>query len=313
MTLALFAALLAALTVAAAWWLLPIPVARTLLALERWHCGMKSRWLTLGPIRWHYLEAGRGQTLVMIHGFNADAHHFTRLTRRVRQSCRVLAPDLPGFGLTETVTPLEYDVESQARRLLEWLDAMGVDRCQLGGSSMGGYVAVALARMAPERIESLFLLAPGGLQEPPFAEVFEAVAAGLHNPLVVRNRSDFERLIDLCFVRRPWMPRPVRHYLAERAAAGQDRAEAIFHQLRFDSPPLEELARDLPTPALILWGALDRVLHPSGLERLAALLPESESRLLENCGHLPMLEHPGPCSEAWRNFRPHRQASRHSL
>jgi abhydrolase domain-containing protein 6 len=285
-----------------AWWLLPSPVARALLALERAASGLRSRHRQVGDIDWHYLEGGQGEALVLLHGFNADAHHFARLARHLRGRFHLLAPDLPGFGDTGFPEGIEFDIESQADRLLEWLDALGIDRCCLGGNSMGGYLATAVARKAPERVRALWLLAPGGLQEAPYAELFQEVEAGRHNPLVIRHQADFDRLINLCFVHRPWMPRAVQRHLAMRAAAGCQRSIGIFDALRFQSPPLESYAAQLDMPALLLWGDQDRVLHPAGLKRLSDLLPDREPILLQDTGHLPQLERPRECARAWTQF-----------
>ena len=280
----------------------PSPFVRPLLALERLACGLATRWKRVDDIDWHYLDGGRGEPLVLLHGFNADAYHFPRLARFLCKRFRILAPDLPGFGLTRYPDDLSFDVDAQARRIINWLDAVGVERCYLGGNSMGGYVAAAVARIAPERVTALWLLAPGGLQDAPYAELFQEVAAGRHNPLVVRNQADFERLVDMCFVHRPWMPRPIRRYLADRAAAGCERALDIFDALRFQSPPLESFAAEISIPTLILWGDHDRVLHPDGLKLLDSLMPQNRTRLLEATGHLPMLERPRACAEAWLEF-----------
>lgn len=284
----------------------PSPFAQTLLALERRASGFASRRRRVGDIDWHYLDGGRGDPLVLLHGFNADAHHFVRVGRLLRRQFRILAPDLPGFGQTRYSGELLFDVNTQARRVLDWLDALGVERCYLGGNSMGGYIAAALARIAPDRVTALWLLAPGGLQEAPYSELFQEIAAGRHNPLVVRDQADFERLVDTCFVHRPWMPRPIRQHLADRAAAGCERTLGIFAALRFNSPPLESFAAEIAAPALIIWGAQDRVLHPAGLKLLAELLPDRHTLLLEETGHLPMLERPARCARAWSGFLHHR-------
>lgn len=298
--------------------LLPSPFARMWLALERHASGLASSRKRVGNIDWHYLDGGLGEPLVLLHGFNADAYHFSRLARFLRKRFRILAPDLPGFGLTRFPDDLPFDVESQARRVLEWLDAVGVEHCYLGGNSMGGYIAAAVARIAPERVKALWLMAPGGLQDAPYAELFQEIAAGRHNPLVVRDPADFERLVKLCFERRPWMPRALRWHLAERAALGCDRALGIFAALRYDSPPLESFAAELAVPSLVQWGDHDRVLHPDGLELLESLLPDCKAVMLEDTGHLPMIERPRACAGAWLPFVDrlsiaHRRPNEHGL
>ncbi|MFW6339569.1 MAG: alpha/beta fold hydrolase [Wenzhouxiangella sp.] len=282
------------------WW--PTPLGRFFQWAERSRCGLASRTLNSGGIGWHYLEGGHGEPLVLLHGFNADADHFCRVARRLRAHFRILAPDLPGFGDTRIDELPSFRIEDIAERVLDWLDAVGVQHFYLGGNSMGGYLAVAMARRAPERVRALWLLAPGGLHTAPLSPVLEEVAEERHNPLVVRDPSDFRRLMDYCFVRPPWIPAPLLRFLAFRAMRHAVRAQRIFDAMRYDSRPLEELARDLPMPALIVWGQADQVLHPCGATVMKQLMPATRLLVLERVGHLPMLEAPRTSAEAWLSF-----------
>lgn len=286
------------------WWGWSEPASRLLLNLERRRSGLAQQWQPAGGIHWHLLVGGRGEPLVLLHGFNADGYHFSRVARRLGRHFRLICPDLPGFGLTRTnpEKPVDGRIQAQAERVLELLDRMGIERFYLGGSSMGGYVATAIARSAPERVQALWLLSPGGLHQSPLSPLFENLRQHEENALVVRNRKDFDRLMDYCFVRPPWLPSPLRRQLARQAAAGALQAERIFHAMRFDSPPLEALAEGLPTPTLVVWGEADQVLHPAGLNALTRLLPHSRSLLLPATGHLPMLERPQAAAEAWIAF-----------
>lgn len=284
------------------WWIWPAPLARSFQWLERRRAGLRSRRIQRRGIDWHYLEGGHGEPLVLLHGFNADCDHFCRVAAHLRGHFRILAPDLPGFGDTHMADSPSFRVEDLATRILDWLDAINVHQIFLGGSSMGGYLAVALARQAPERVRALWLLAPGGLRTARFSPVMEEVAEDRHNPLVVRNRNDFRRLLDYCFVRPPWIPGPLLRFLAQRAMRHAVRAQRIFDAMRYDSRSLEELAADLPTPALITWGQADQVLHPSGAALMEQLMPNTRRLILPGVGHLPMLETPRISAEAWLSF-----------
>lgn len=296
-------ALLIGLAVWALFWLLwPEPLARLLLAVVRRQGRLKARRLHCDGIDWQLLEGGHGEPLVLLHGFNGDGYHFTRVSRRLGQHFRIIAPDLPGFGQTRFEGELDYHIEAQAERVHKLLDELGIERFFLGGSSMGGYVACALARRIPERVRALWLLNPGGLQTATLSPLFEQVAAGNHNPLVIRNRQDFRQLMDYCFVRPPWIPAPLVRQQTNRAAAHAQRAQAIFDAMRFQSKPLEKLAGGLDVPALIVWGQADQVLHPDGLRLLAERMPQAQALLLPNIGHLPMIEQPGKTAEAWISF-----------
>lgn len=284
------------------WFVWPTPLARLFLSIDRQAGRLRSRRIKVGDIDWHYLEGGHGEPLVLIHGFNADAHHFCRVSRHLALHFRVLAIDLPGFGDTRLDDGVSFRIEDQAERVLEWLDALGIHDFYLGGNSMGGYLSVALARRAPERVRALWLLAPGGLHTAQLSPVFEEVAEERHNPLVVRNLADFRRLVDYCFVHPPWIPGPLARFLARRSARSSVRAQRIFDAMRYDSRPLEELAAGLGTPTLVVWGQADQVLHPSGASLVEKLMPHTQTLILQSVGHLPMLEAPRTSAEAWVAF-----------
>ncbi|TVQ39445.1 MAG: alpha/beta fold hydrolase [Wenzhouxiangella sp.] len=284
------------------WRVWPTPLARLFLTLDQRYGRLRTRTLTSGEINWHYLEGGHGEPLVLLHGFNADSSHFCRVSRHLAAHFRILAPDLPGFGLTASNEIDSFRVEDLADRVLAWLDDVGIHDFYLGGNSMGGYIAVAMARRAPERVRALWLLAPGGLRTARLSAVLEQVAEERHNPLVIRNQADFYRLVDYCFVRPPWIPGPLARHLARRAALTAVRAQRIFDAMRYDSLPLEDMARGLATPSLIVWGQADQVLHPEGARLLDELMADSRCLILPSIGHLPMLEDPRNVAESWLSF-----------
>jgi len=292
--------LFAAILIAAGllWWAYPGPLARLFLALERLQAGLRSK----RRHGWHYLEGGRGEPLVLLHGFNADAHHFCQPSRWLGAHFRVIAPDLPGFGETDLPENSSLRIEDRAREILDWLDRMDIHTFYLGGSSMGGYLSMAMARQAPDRVRALWLLAPGGLHSARHSAVFEEVAEGRHNPLVVRNRADFLRLIDYCFVRPPWIPGPLQRFLVLRGQRTAAQAQRLFDGMRHDSEPVETLARGLETPTLLIWGQADQVLHPEGANVVESVLTDCETLILTSVGHLPMIEEARTCAEAWIAF-----------
>lgn len=284
------------------WLLWPQPLARFFMAAERRQGRVAMRRVRCGEIDWYLLEGGHGEPLVLLHGFNGDAYNFVRVSRRLGKHFRIIAPDLPGFGQTAFEGQLDYRVEEQAERVLGLLNELGIERFYLGGSSMGGYVASAIAGKAPDRVRALWLLDPGGLQTVPLSPLFEVVHQGGYNALVIRDRKDFRRLMDYCFVRPPWLPGPLARQLADRASRHSERAAKIFDAIRFRSTPLEELASKLDVPTLIVWGQADQVLHPDGLRILAERMPHARTLLLPATGHLPMIEKPKETAEAWISF-----------
>lgn len=290
------------LALVAAWHLWPRPFAIAFRALDRRAGKLRSCHVEVGATRWHVLEGGHGEALVLLHGFNADADHFNRVARHLAGHFRILAPDLPGFGETEHDGAVDYRIEAQAQAVVDWMDRVGIQHCYLGGSSMGGYIAAAIAAAHPERVRALWLLAPGGVDGVALSPLFQEIAEERHNPLVIRDRADFRRLIDFCFVHPPWIPAPLARFLAARSSARAVEHQRAFDAIRFDSPPVEEIADGLDVPALIVWGRSDQVLNPAGAPFLAQRMRRAETLMLPDTGHLPMLENPRTVAEAWISY-----------
>lgn len=283
-------------------YLWPTPMARVAQAYERHRGNLKSKTEVVNGNCWHYLEGGCGEPLVLLHGFNGDSDHFTRSARYLTQHFRILVPDLPGFGETQTQPNISHRIEDVAQLLLEWLDYHQIEEFYLGGNSMGGYISMAMAQKAPHRVRALWLLAPGGVRSAPLSPVLQEVSEDRHNPLVIRNYQDFERLLDYCFVNRPWMPKPLLRFLSKRASATCQSSLRIFDAMLNDSAPLETMATGLSTPALIVWGEEDRVLDSAGAEIIGGLMDHPRIILMPKIGHLPMIEAPRESAEAWLSF-----------
>ncbi len=275
------------------WRFWPAVPARMFKAIERHRSGLKSCHVQSGDNIWHVLEGGRGEPLVMLHGFNADADHFCRVAQHLRHHFRILAPDLPGFGETGQLDTTALRIEDQASAVVACLDQLGIRHCYLGGSSMGGYIAAMIARSHPERVRGLWLLAPGGIRSVEPSPLFQEIEEERHNPLIVRDLDDFRRLVDYCFVHPPWIPSALARDLAAKAAARALDHQRMFDAVRYDSVALEDFAAEIAVPTLIVWGRSDQVLNPAGAEVLKQVMPSAE---------LLMLEQPRTVAEAWLSF-----------
>ena len=296
--------ILLAVVVAAAgvYWLAPGTLYQAAIALERWQAGLAVHQIEVGGHRWVYLRGGKGPTLLLLHGFGADKDNWTRIAPSLTDHFDVVAPDLIGFGESALPTDVSYGVDEQARRVLAFADALGIDRLHLGGSSMGGYMAVVMAAAAPDRVQSLLLLAPGGIVSAPPSEMFRLIEQHDRNPLIPRRPEDFQWTLDFVFHQQPFVPRPVVEHLARRQVARVALLEQIFADLRHRSPPLEQYTARVVAPTLVIWGRHDRVLHPAGGAVLDREIDRSTLVVLPDAGHLPMIEDPGQVARLYLDW-----------
>jgi abhydrolase domain-containing protein 6 len=229
--------------------------------------------------------------VLAVHGFGATKENWLRFARYLGADFRVVAPDLPGHGDSFKDMGRHYGLDDQVRYLAAILDELGIERCHLAGNSMGGAVCALFAATHPERTLSLALFSPGGVYR--YSSPALDMIQGGENPLIPRNRAEFDRLMKLAMERSPFIPWPVTSVLAERAVADQKIKEKVFAEIhgsqKFD---FEAALQSIRSPALILWGTKDRILNVKNVAVFGRLIPNARVQLLEGIGHVPMIEAP---------------------
>lgn len=254
-----------------------------------------------GPV--HYVESGTGTPLVLLHAFPVDARMWDRARTQLEDSARVITPDQRGLGSSPLASsspgnsPLGVDVDRPdpsmdvaAADVLALLDELGLRRAVLGGCSMGGYVAMAVLRKAPERVAGLLLTDT------------KAEADGTEqrdNRLAAADRAEHEGTAGwlaegtvpnvLGATTREQRPEVVAEV---REQIGSQRAEGVAWAQRAmaDRPDSAEVLREFTGPALVVVGEEDALTPPESARTLASLLPNSAQRTIARAGHLAPVE-----------------------
>ncbi|GIX25993.1 MAG: alpha/beta hydrolase [Caldimonas manganoxidans] len=268
----------------------------------RQRAGLQRKSITLpGGLHYVYLEGGEGEPLMLLHGFGGNKDNFNMIARYLTPHYRVIVPDHIGFGESAKPMDADYHTEAQAERLMALAQALGAPALHLGGNSMGGHIALAFAARFPQAVKSLWLLAPGGVWSAPPSELAQIVQAGGDNPLLVRSAEDFARTLAFTVAKLPEVPMPYIRVMAKERMANHALELRVYQQIKAD--PIEERARTVQAPSLIVWGEEDRVLHPEGGTILQRLMPQAELIRLPGVGHLPMIERPQECAADYLRFR----------
>ncbi|CAM3580739.1 hypothetical protein CCOS865_03835 [Pseudomonas reidholzensis] len=105
-------------------------------------------------------EAGRGEAVVLLHGIGSGAASWLQVAMDLSQRARVIAWEAPGYGQSAPLPMAKPSAEDYARRLLQMLDVLGIERCLLVGHSLGALTAMAFAKAHPQRLSRLVLLSP---------------------------------------------------------------------------------------------------------------------------------------------------------
>jgi abhydrolase domain-containing protein 6 len=263
-------------------------------ALRR-RASLTRKTVRVGEMDWPYLEGGTatGEPLVLVHGFGGDKDNWTLYAAYFTRHHRVICPDLPGFGENDHALDRDYSVQAQARRLCEFLDALSIGRCHLGGNSMGGFIALRFALDYPERLASLALLNNAGVEGARASDLQDAISRG-ENPLVMRTLQDVDRLLAFVYRKPPFMPRQFKRLLLEDAQANAAVLDKVFWQLADEgiAGVLNARLGGVAAPTLIIWGRHDQLIDVSCVDALQGGIAGSEAVIIEHVGHVPMLEAP---------------------
>lgn len=279
-------------------------IVNLMLALDRLLAGMKRRRLRSGGLDWVYLDSGgSGEPLVLVHGFGGDKTNWTLMCRRMRGRYRILIPDLPGFGESDSPINARYRVQDHVERLRGFLRDLGVERPHLGGNSMGGYTVALYAAQHPAEVASLWLIDAAGIFSAKPSELLAAVESNGPNPLLPQTPAQFREVLNFAMSKPPYIPGFVLSVMSQRAMASIALREQQFKDILEDSPHLEPLLPAVPTPTHILWGDQDRLIDVDCVRVFRELLPNSSATVLPGIGHVPMLEAPAESARDYLAFR----------
>ncbi len=266
--------------------------------------GLSYKTIVIGDETWHYLEGGRNdaEVVLLLHGFGGDKDNWTRFSKSLTGSYRVIAPDLPGFGESAKHPDWDYSLPPQRSRVNGFVQALGLEQFHVLGHSMGGHLAALYTHKYPGQVLSMALFNNAGINAPDESDMQRALAKG-ENPLVVDSLEDFDRLLAFVSYKKPFVPWPVKGVLAQKAMDHAEFNQFIFESYISDrSSGLEPILTDIENPVLILWGEFDRILNVSSVNVMRPLLPQAEVVIMKDTGHVPMLERPAETAALYLGF-----------
>lgn len=235
-----------------------------------------------GDQRVHYLDVGAGAPVLFVHGNWASAGWWEPLLARLPAGYRGLAPDLRGRGRT-TGPDSDYTPAALAADMLAFADALGLARLHVVGHSLGAAVAAQLALDAPSRVATLTLIAP------PWPE---GLPAELNQPERQRALKADPALFRVAIkAMAPTAPEDALWQRLVQEGHAQRLEAALGNITGLMAWRPGKALRSIRAPRLVVGGALDPLITPSTVARVAALLGVVPV-LLPGVGHSPNLEAP---------------------
>jgi pimeloyl-ACP methyl ester carboxylesterase len=243
--------------------------------------GFKSEDVQLGPYRIHYYAGGLGKPLVLVHGLGGKAENWAAMMPSLsRHGYRIYAPDLLGFGRSDR-PDVNYSIALQADVLLQFFESQHLTRADLGGWSMGGWVALKFALAHPALVRRVVVYDSAGIY---FKPRFDPA---LFHPATVEQAQQFLALLT------PQACRIPRFVVRDLIRAGRRTAWVVdrsMKSMQAGADLLNGQLQSLQVPVLIVWGKQDVLLPLFCGEAMHREMPQSSLAIFEGCGHLAPVE-----------------------
>jgi len=272
-------------------------------AIDTARQGYEDAFVDVLGARVHYVHAGTGPPLVLIHGLTGSTANWRRNIAAFARDASVYAIDLVNMGKSQRIAGLDAGLAATADRIAACLDALGLAQADIAAHSHGGAVALMFAARHPERVRSLILFAPANpfsLVGDPLVRLYTSAPGRLlarllpHLPRAIyrialgRMYGDSARIVD----------GTLDGYIDGLRIPGTiDHVMAIVHSWFAEMAALKAALPLVPrVPTLLVWGDRDRaVTLASGLQ-LHRELPWSEWIVLPGAGHVTFEEMPEECN-----------------
>jgi 3-oxoadipate enol-lactonase len=246
-----------------------------------------------------YVEAGApgGRVLLLLHAFPLTADMWRPQMDAVPAGWRMIAPDLAGLGRSDDRPDEPPVFDDYPSDVIAILDRLGIDTAVVGGLSLGGYVALALARLAPDRLSGLVLADTKAPADDAQARegrrrMLEVLAE--HSGDGVADEMMPKLLSETTRQQRPALEHDLRSLILTNDPEGMRRA---ILRLR-DRPDATPVLQSIAVPAAVIVGSEDRVTPPGEAERLVNGIRGASLHTIPGAGHLSSLENPTAFNDA---------------
>lgn len=245
-----------------------------------WRMGLQPGFVVLNGQRIRYVVGGAGKPLVLVHGLAGRSEDWIALIPYlVDNGYKVYAPDLLGYG--QSARPdVDYSISLEEDIVKQFIDSQDLKQPDMAGWSMGGWITLKFAADHPERVHKLILLDSAGVK-------FDPKNVPLLRP---KTEADLVRMMQVLTPHPPHIP----SFYATDILRGFAREDWIIDRalksMYTGKDLMDARLNTIRTPVLLVWGRED-VLTPASMgEQMHNVIPRSELKIFEGCGHLAPVE-----------------------
>lgn len=238
-----------------------------------------------------FIDEGQGEALVLLHGLFGALSNWEAVVSHFARNYRVLIPMMPIY----TMPLREAGLEGLVNFVQKFLALKQIEQCTFLGNSLGGHIGLIYTLRHPDKVKKLILTGSSGL--------FENSMGGSYpkrgNYDFVKERVEYtfykpevatKELVDEVFEVTKSIPMCMRMVAFAKSAQRHNLAKEL-HQIK--------------VPTLLIWGLNDTITPPLVAHEFDNLIPNTELRFIDRCGHAPMMEHPEIFNQYCEDFLCH--------
>ena len=245
-----------------------------------------------------YLDSGTsGRPILLLHGLGGYADKWKAVMADLSDRYQVIAPDMLGSGQSEKPT-IDYTPAYLVSFLKKFIDAVGMDRPNVGGSSLGGQIAVEFAVKYPEYVSNLILMSPAGIMKHSTPALDAYVMAALY-PRAANVALALESMEASGRAPKSWM---IEKFMANMMRPNAKMAFMSTLLCFKNSKNVADSLGRISSPTLLIWGHNDPIIPISYAGQFKALIPDCTFVGIKNCGHTPYVQYPDHVASIIRNF-----------
>lgn len=281
--------------------------------LKTKYANEESEFMPINGIQVHFRDQGLvtdSLPLVLIHGTGASLHTWEPWVAELKATKRIITFDLPAYGLTGPNASHDYSQKAYVELLDSLLIKLKINRCILGGNSLGGSVSWNYAIEHAEKIQKLILIDAGGypLNSTSVPIAFKLAKVPILNNLLekITPRSMVESSVkNVYFDPKKVSNELINRYFELTLREGNRRAfkeRMASSKNTISKNNTSQLIRTIKVPTLVLWGDHDLLIPVASAYKFHEDLPNDTLVILKNLGHVPMEEDPKASIIAVKEF-----------
>ncbi|MBN2479101.1 MAG: alpha/beta hydrolase [Parachlamydiales bacterium] len=237
-----------------------------------------------GKDHFEYIEGGEGPTILFVHGFQSTKSYWVPFIKKFITTHHVVALDLPGHGNSSSPENQKYDIQSLEKSLSKFVQEKKLNKFHLVATSMGGGIASIYAANNPDKLSSLILINPLGIDLEKKSELQILVSKG-KNLFFPNNIEEFDELACFCTGKKLSLSNYFKKHILSQMIKNYTFFKRVFKEL-LSSIPLDNVLPKIKTPSLLIIAQKDRIINPETFEVFIKLIPNAKAKRIKEGSHV---------------------------